>query len=922
MLMRIIPLYLLIALLLPRHGFAVEIVRLQMDYNNSPHILDLELFDDVTPATVENYLDYVTSGSYDGSFIYRNVPGFIIQTGGYTFRPADPLNDPLRPIAEGTGLELVPDGPFSPVVNEFNLSNIRGTIAMAKVPAQFEEGPPCTEAGPGCTLVPGTGADSATREWFINLDNNSENLDNQNGGFTVFGSVIDDGIAIADEIATYPIQQFAGSVLGSAFANLPVVNYDTATFPPILRENLVMITSAAHITRPVLRASPASGDLGLDIESDGLGKTLSVTLKNTGNEALTVSPLNNADLLSPFSIQSENCSNTVIDPISTSPTSSCAINFKFEPLALGLFTDDIPISYSSNVDSEAFTLTYDVSGEGVPGIPVLSTSTANITFPETVINSQTNEIITVQNKGGGSLIISSIELAGTNADQFSRDITGCIAGTSLGIGQTCEISLNFAPITTGNKSASLTLITNSGTLDIPLNGTGTKPMISIQSIDGTPLTEYDLGVAQVDQTVFDFIFPTNTGTGNLIINKISLSGTDASLFVEINNCPDTNNSGSATQPLGQNGQCIIRLDFTPTSAGDKTAILSIESNDPDSPVTNINLFGTTGDPDIQVDGAISITSQVNGHISEKALPITNTGLAPLEITNISIANTTDFILRDDCTGTDVQVLNGESCSIYIGYDAKLYTQVATTLTIESNDPVKNSISIDVFGLGADDSDGVATTIEQLGPNLGDGNNDGISDYIQNNVVTLKVNNSEYITLIADKSTIFQATPAFEDLLIVGVPPGGAPTDAIFDMDLYSYSIALPMGDMVNVAMFLPLHRNPTKYYRYGPTPDNTTPHWYDFAFDSRTQTGALFLGRAFIESVGNAPIERNIVLINFIDGSRGDDDLKGNGRITHNVGGASFTVIAQTTTDDSGSLSIFLIILLTLSRLLAFRYRT
>ena len=68
------------------------------------------------------------------------------------------------------------------VTNEFHLSNVRGTVAMAKL-----DGNP----------------NSATSDWFVNLANNSANLDHANGGFTVFGSVIR-GMAVVDAIAALP----------------------------------------------------------------------------------------------------------------------------------------------------------------------------------------------------------------------------------------------------------------------------------------------------------------------------------------------------------------------------------------------------------------------------------------------------------------------------------------------------------------------------------------------------------------------------------------------------------------------------------------------------------------------------------------------------------------------------------------------
>ena len=51
---------------------------------------------------------------------------------------------------------------------------------------------------------------------------------------------------------------------------------------------------------------------------------------------------------------------------------------------------------------------------------------------------------------------------------------------------------------------------------------------------------------------------------------------------------------------------------------------------------------------------------------------------------------------------------------------------------------------------------------------------------------------------------------------------------------------------------------------YGPTPDNASPHWYEFKFDG--QTGAEFSG--------------NNVALHFVDGARGDADLTENGQIS------------------------------------------
>ena len=68
---------------------------------------------------------------------------------------------------------------------------------------------------------------SASSQWFVNLADNSTNLDNQNGGFTVFGRVVGDGMAIADSIAaqaTYNLNDNV-SVPPILYNDFPVINY-------------------------------------------------------------------------------------------------------------------------------------------------------------------------------------------------------------------------------------------------------------------------------------------------------------------------------------------------------------------------------------------------------------------------------------------------------------------------------------------------------------------------------------------------------------------------------------------------------------------------------------------------------------------------------------------------------------------------
>ena len=107
---------------IPASVMANCFLRIQTDLGG----IDIELFDTEAPLTVANFLNYVNRGDYDGTFIHRSVPGFVVQGGGLYLQPRN--GDFF-----GSGTNHIPVDP--PVVNEpdpVNRPNVRGTLAMAK----------------------------------------------------------------------------------------------------------------------------------------------------------------------------------------------------------------------------------------------------------------------------------------------------------------------------------------------------------------------------------------------------------------------------------------------------------------------------------------------------------------------------------------------------------------------------------------------------------------------------------------------------------------------------------------------------------------------------------------------------------------------------------------------------------------------
>jgi peptidyl-prolyl cis-trans isomerase A (cyclophilin A) len=119
------------------------------------------------PKTVDNFVQYVKDGHYDGTVFHRVISNFMIQGGGMT---ADMKEKPTRaPI---------------PLESRNGLSNARGTIAMAR------------------TMDP----NSATAQFFINVQDNPA-LDAANSrdgnGYAVFGKVVS-GMDVVDKIRAVP----------------------------------------------------------------------------------------------------------------------------------------------------------------------------------------------------------------------------------------------------------------------------------------------------------------------------------------------------------------------------------------------------------------------------------------------------------------------------------------------------------------------------------------------------------------------------------------------------------------------------------------------------------------------------------------------------------------------------------------------
>lgn len=252
---------------LPRCVWAIVAMMLYSNIANAGTVVrfnsllgsfDVRMYDESTPLTVANILQYVNDGDFDDSIVHRvenrfqqladgsfvNQP-FVIQGGNFA-------------IPAGGLITEIPNNPN--VTNEPGLSNLRGTIALARIGGQINSG---------------------TNNWFVNTKDNAF-LDTVDEGFTVFGRVVNDGMVIVDSISNLPTQtilnQF-GQSLGSTFP----IHGDLSN--GLTRENFVLFTSVEELDIP-------DGDHDFDGDVDGtdflswqrgFGSTVDVAADNNGD---------------------------------------------------------------------------------------------------------------------------------------------------------------------------------------------------------------------------------------------------------------------------------------------------------------------------------------------------------------------------------------------------------------------------------------------------------------------------------------------------------------------------------------------------------------------------------------------------------------------------------------------------------------
>ena len=465
--------------------------------------LNVELRPDAAPKHVANFLSYVAARTYSNTMFHRSAAldgsaVSIVQGGGY--------------LLGASGTSTV--AKQTPVALEYNLPNARGTLAAART----------------------SDINSATSEWYFNVRDNSTTLGPTNGGgYTVFGRVIGNGMAVIDAIGALPRVN-----AGSPFNELPVRNF---TSGEVGAANLILVNS-------VSAASIYPGDGPLAI--------LSFTATSSHPEVISVAVNNSTLVLSPVGGGVATVNVTAIDTNGASVAAAVSVTVAGTNSARAPAISSQPPALLRLAAGTTPTVALSVAATGTP-TPAYQWRRNGVAIPGETSPSLVLTRATEAQAGAYTCVVSN-----SNGSVTSETSTvSFIAATAAETGRLINLSIR-STLAPGEQMTMGTVLGGAGTR-------GTKALLA--RVAGPSLAQFGLNEFVPDPRMS----LVRTGSGTVSVNDDWGDGTvPATAFSEVGAFPFTSvrsRDAAIYQPALLAGDYTVELGDKGGSSGDVIAEL-------------------------------------------------------------------------------------------------------------------------------------------------------------------------------------------------------------------------------------------------------------------------------------------------------------------------------------------------------------
>lgn len=469
----------------------------------------------------------------------------------------------------------------------------------------------------------------------------------------------------------YPVAATAGQYMGMvSVKDLIVTN---GAMPPVV--NIDTSNASSNTFRAggaVIKVSPGIIAYGI-VTAGKSSPPQTITLSNLGS---ATAQLGNVSGGSQFTA-TNNCDGATLPPLGT-----CQLNIAFAPTQVAnLVTDTVIVPFTSGTSSAQAVV--HVSGTAVmpegpaAQIPAITVANAPDSFPLAIINQQSfSKTFTIRSTGSAPLQLRGMRILG-DEDSFSLE-SSCAA--VLEQNSSCDVTVTFAPITVGNKSAQVQIDTNA------FQGNAVLVPLSGQAIEVYPV--YGAG----STSSIDFGNTTIAGGSNVTrtvtISNSGTAGLHATFSIVgdfTSNVSFGNNGCQEEVPAG--GTCSLELILnaaSPTVALGHLVVTHDGRLSPTSPV----LIPFSGEviPQTRALAFNPVVSFGNVDINSTAtqtLTVTNQGNSPVTGV-VATAQSPVTVSSSTCTGQTLQPGAKNSCAVTFSFTQSVTGPFSRTGALTAN----------------------------------------------------------------------------------------------------------------------------------------------------------------------------------------------------------------------------------------------
>ena len=430
--------------------------------------------------------------------------------------------------------------------------------------------------------------------------------------------VVQTGGIGAGQTRTYAVA-YTPAVVGRLDTDLVLHFTDGATPPRDAQDVRIQVTGVGFGAQA--RFAPTVVDFGsVDVGAESSPQM--ITIENVGRQALTISSV----FAGGAEFQLAGPAPTVIGP-----EQSQNVGLVFAARGVGPRQSLFTVTSNSLAQPTAVTLT----GIGL-AVPVLRATPAAAAFADTIVGSSRLMTIEIGNPGAVDVAVGTVTLSPTAGD--FRIVRDTCSGATIAVGQSRQIDVEFAPPTSGARSAALEITGPAQQLHVALSG------VAIAASGLVPSrSDVDFGPVGVGATSRDARLTfQNLGATPAMISAVNVVGAAAGNVVLATDC-----TGAVLAP---GATCNVDLRFHPTTIGPRAATLDATAN---VAAYGVTLHAVGLGPDVVwTQASLDFgDTKVGVQTPAQTVGLINQGNAPLTITLVDTSGDgADFPLVDMTPG--------------------------------------------------------------------------------------------------------------------------------------------------------------------------------------------------------------------------------------------------------------------------------